>query len=64
MEIAPNNRGPFIFLLARWLINGIGLLTKALIAIIFFSIIIATLFVFGKIIWTFISLIINAIGGF
>ena len=64
MEISPNNRGPFILLLVRWLTNGMGLLTKALIIIIFSSVIIATLLFFGKVIWTFISLIINAIGGF
>jgi hypothetical protein len=64
MKIAPNNNGPFIFLLIRWLINGIGLLTKALIILILSSVIIATLLFFGKILYGFFTILISAFGGF
>ena len=57
-------RDPFVLLLARWLINGLRLLARAVGWGIILAIGVAVLCFFGKILWTFIILIRNALGGF
>jgi hypothetical protein len=63
MEITPH-RDPFILLLARWLFNGLIFIIK----FCFWGIVLSaaiTVFVFAaRIIWFFIQLILNAVGGF